>query len=68
MMVEKLFGQFRVNSSNREYSPRAVAENHILADLGFIPTVEHYFKNMKIQPWMSGTLKKRRVMEFNKNV
>lgn len=66
MLVERLFGQYRINSDNREYSPRDVAENHILGDLGMIPTVEHYFKNMKIQPWMSGTLKKRRVISFNK--
>lgn len=67
MMVERLFGQERVNSVGRKYSPRAIAENHILADLGRIPTVEQYFKNMTIQPWMSGTLKKRRVMQFNKS-
>lgn len=66
MMVERLFGQYRVNSDGRSYSPRDVAENHIIADLGFIPTVEHYFKNMSIQPWMSGTLKKRRTIKFNK--
>ncbi len=67
MMVERLFGQCRVNSEGREYSPRAVAENHILADLGRIPTVEQYFNNLTVQPWMSGTLKKRRVMKFNTN-
>lgn len=68
MLVEQFFGQCLVNSDGREYSPRAVAENHILGDLGFIPTVEHYLKNMEIQPWMSGTLKKRRVISFNKTV
>ena len=66
MMVERLFGQERTNSDGRLYSPRAVAENHIIGDLGMIPTVEHYFKNMTVQPWMSGTLKKRRKIEFNK--
>ena len=66
MMVERLFGQCRVNSDGREYSPRAVAENHILADLGRIPTVEQYFNNLTVQPWMSGSLKKRRVVSFNK--
>lgn len=66
MMVERLFGQERTNSAGRLYSPRAVAENHILADLGRIPTVEQYFKNMTIQPWFSGTLKKRRTQPFHK--
>lgn len=67
MMVEQMFGSYRTNSDDKMYSPREVAENHILGDLGFIPTVEHYFKNMKIQEWMSGTLKKRRVVSFHKN-
>jgi len=68
MMVERLFGDYRVNSSNRKYSPRQIAENHILADLGFIPTVEHYFKNLTCQDWMSGTLKPRRTVSFNKSM
>lgn len=67
MMVERLFGQYRTNSDGKMYSPRQVAENHILADLGRIPTVENYFVNMTIQPWMSGTLKKRRTIKFNRN-
>lgn len=59
-LVEKVFGRVRKNSSGKEYSPRDVAEDHILQDLGFIPTLEHYLKNMAIQPWMSGTAKSKR--------
>lgn len=57
-LVEKVFGRTRINSAGKEYSPRDVAEDHIQQDLGFIPTMEHYLKNMQIQPWMSGTEKK----------
>jgi hypothetical protein len=57
-VVEKMFGRTRVNSDGREYSPRDVAEDHILQDLGFIPSMEQYLNNMTIQPWMSGTEKK----------
>ena len=66
MMVEKLFGQVRKNSDGRDYSPRQIAERHILQDLGMIPTVEAYFNNMKLQPWMSGTLKKKRSIKLGK--
>ena len=58
MLVEKVFGRTRVNSSGKEYSTREVAEDHIMQDLGFIPTMGHYLKNMQIQPWMSGTEKR----------
>lgn len=57
-MVEKLFGRVRQNSEGREYSPRDIAEDHIIQDLGFIPTMEQYLNNMTIQPWMSGTEKR----------
>ena len=57
-LVERMFGRTRINSEGKEYSPRDVAEDHILQDLGFIPTMEHYLSNMTFQPWMSGTEKK----------
>lgn len=63
-MVERVFGRVRTNSEGREYSPRDVAEDHIMQDLGFIPTMEQYLSNMTIQPWMSGTEKKNSVRKF----
>jgi len=56
-LVEKVFGRTRINSDGKEYSPRDIAEAHILQDLGFIPTMEQYLINMELQPWMSGTRK-----------
>lgn len=59
-IVERAFGRTRINSDGKEYSPRDIAEDHILQDLGFIPTMEQYLNNMAIQPWMSGTMKTNR--------
>jgi hypothetical protein len=56
-IVEQMFGVTRTNSEGKVYSPRDVAEAHIIEDLGFIPTVEQYLGNMVAQPWMSGTRK-----------
>lgn len=56
-IVEQVFGITRTNSDGITYSPRDVAEDHIIQDLGFIPTVETYLNNMKLEPWMSGTKK-----------
>ncbi|MHB8123973.1 MAG: DUF6915 family protein [Desulfuromonadaceae bacterium] len=56
-IVEQVFGRTRINSDGKEYSTRDVAEDHIQQDLGFIPTMGQYLKNMTIQPWMSGTMK-----------
>jgi hypothetical protein len=54
-LVEQMFGRLRTNSAGMTYSPRDVAEDHIIQDLGFIPTPEQYLKNMTAQAWMSGT-------------
>lgn len=59
-IVEKVFGRTRINSAGKEYSPRDIAEDHIIQDLGFLPTMENYLTNMEIQPWMSGTMKHNR--------
>jgi hypothetical protein len=56
-IVEQVFGVTRVNSAGKTYSPRDVAEQHILQDLGFIPSAEQYLKNMTIEDWMSGSIK-----------
>lgn len=53
-VAEQLFGIVRKNSAGREYSPRDVAEDHCIEDLGFIPSVEKWLGNMKIEQWMGG--------------
>jgi hypothetical protein len=63
-IVEKVFGVVRINSAGKEYSVRDVAEDHIIEDLGYIPTVQDYFQNMAIQPWMGGKSKKTKKIEW----
>lgn len=53
-VVEAVFGVTATNSEGKVYSPRDVAEDHVIEDLGFIPTLEHWLGNMALQPWMSG--------------
>lgn len=57
-IVEQMFGTTRINSAGKEYSTRDIAEQHIIEDLGFIPTVQDYFKNMTLETWMGGPSKK----------
>lgn len=53
-VVEQVFGAVRTNSDGKEYSTRDVAEDHCMEDLGFIPSVETWLRNMRIEPWMGG--------------
>ena len=54
-IVEKVFGSVRVNSDGRQYSVRDIAEEHVVQDLGFIPSMEQYLINTPIESWMSGS-------------
>lgn len=56
-IVERIFGTTIVNSDNKLVSVRDIAEQHIIEDLGRIPPVEHWLKNMKIQKWMGGPIR-----------
>lgn len=36
---------------------RDIAEDHVLQDMGYIPTMEDWLKHMNIEPWMTGKKK-----------
>ena len=51
---EQFFGTTFVNSLGRTVSTRNILEQHVLEDLGFIPTIQDYMMNMVYQKWMDG--------------
>jgi hypothetical protein len=53
-LAEQLFGTYITNSDMRLVSVRQIAEDHVMEDLGFIPTMERWFENMKLEEWMMG--------------
>ena len=57
-IAERIFGHTIVNSDNKTVHVRDIAENHIIEDLGFIPTLEQCFKGMPIEAWMGGKVSK----------
>ena len=65
-IVEKVFGTTMKNSDGKIFSVRDIAEEHIIEDLGFIPTVEKWFEGLKIEQWMGGPSKKvKKVFDWN---
>lgn len=58
-VVEAVFGAMRTNSDGKTYSPRDVAEDHVIEDLGYLPTLEDWLRNMTLQPWMGGARRDR---------
>jgi hypothetical protein len=56
-LIEELFGRTLVNSAGKEVMVRDVAEQHVLEDLGFIPSLSDWLREMPGQPWMAGLRK-----------
>ena len=60
-LVEKIFGKV-IQVEGKPISVREIAEQHIIDDLGFIPTIQDWLKELPIVPWMSGSVKR----EYNR--
>ncbi len=54
-LLEQVFGKTMTNSEGKVVSIRDIGEDHVLEDLGSIPSASDYLKHMDIAPWMSGT-------------
>jgi len=54
-LLEQVFGTCITNSDGKQVSVRDIGEEHVIEDLGFIPTMEKWLAGLKIEPWMSGT-------------
>ena len=65
-LAERVYGTYFKNSQGKDVSVRDVAEDHVIEDLGFIPSMENYLQNMQIQPWMSGTMRSRKKKTYQK--
>jgi hypothetical protein len=56
-IIEDIFGRTIINSDGKEVFVRDVAEQHVLEDLGFIPSLSDWLREMPAQPWMAGARK-----------
>ena len=50
--AEALFGMTLTNTAGREIPVRLIAEQHILEDLGRIPSFADWVRNIRPEPWM----------------
>ena len=49
---EEVFGIVITNSDNKQVSVRDIGEQHVLEDLGWIPTMMDYLCHLEIEEWM----------------
>lgn len=57
-LCERLFGHNIRNSDNRLVSVRDIAEQHVIDDMGRIPSVQDYFQGMPMYNWLGGPKRK----------
>lgn len=58
-LLAQIYGETFVNSAGRTVSVRDVAEQHIIEDLGFIPSLDDWLDGMRLEGWMAGAYKGR---------
>src|SRR5262249_22180786 len=49
---EEVFGSTLTNSDGRIVPVRQIREQHVLEDLGRIPTAADWLRTIKVEPWM----------------
>jgi hypothetical protein len=64
-LVERVFGTLITNSDGKKVSTRDIAEEHVIDDLGFIPTMQDYLQHMTLQPWMGGQRRNKRFIPID---
>jgi hypothetical protein len=57
IMCEKEFGIYILNSENKKVPVKSIAEQHIREDLGFIPSLQDWFKEITPRSWMASNRK-----------
>jgi hypothetical protein len=53
-MAEQVFGATIVNSDGRVVPVRYIGEQHVNEDMGRIPTLADWLRNIAPEPWMMG--------------
>lgn len=59
-ITEQVFGVTMTNSDGKICSVRDIAEDHVIQDLGRIPTVQDYLEGMPFYEWLGGKPRKPR--------
>jgi len=56
---------YTVNSDGNKVSVRDIAEEHIIEDMGRIPTVSNYLDGMPMYNWLGGPIRKTTILKMS---
>jgi hypothetical protein len=63
-ICEKVFGINIENSDGKLVSVRDIAEQHVIDDMGRIPTVQDYLQGMPMYSWLGGRRSKKKKLNI----
>lgn len=61
--AEREFGVFIINSDGKMVPTRVLGEQHVMEDIGFIPTIKDYLTEMNQAGWMFKPGEGRKVLK-----
>jgi hypothetical protein len=64
-LCEQFFGINIVNSDGKTVSVRDIAEQHVIDDMGRIPTVQDYLNEMPFYSWLGGPKRVKNKIDFD---
>lgn len=61
-LAEQLYGVYFTNSDGKVVQVRDIAEEHIIEDMGRIPSVNEYLEGMPFYDWLGGPKRRTRII------
>jgi hypothetical protein len=55
-LAVEVFGDFITNGAGHRVFVKEIGEQHVLEDLGFIPSLSDCLAGLKLEPWLAGAL------------
>lgn len=64
-IVERVFGTTITNRDGKVVQVRDIGEQHVIDDMGTIPTVQDYLDGMPMYNWLGGPKRTRRILHVD---
>ena len=64
-LCEQVFGTNITTSDGKTVSVRDIAEQHVIDDMGRIPTVQDYLQDMPFYSWLGGPKRTKTKIDFD---
>jgi hypothetical protein len=64
-IIERVFGTSITNSEGRLVQVRDIGEQHVIDDMGRIPTVQDYLLGMPFYNWLGGPKRTKRTINLD---